>query len=115
MSFVINNEADLHRAIDALNSLVSAYRRIYSVPYTARVLGISNEAVYNLIKSGSIKAGRLDDVPRSPYLVDSRSVHLYKQQKERKLAAKASKASKANSDSNNNPQGEANNTLKSDK
>lgn len=94
MPFILANTDDIRLAIEALSNLLHSYQRIYSVRYTAKVLECSDQTVYSLIKSRSIFAARLDDVHKSPYLVDARSVTLYKAKRDAKLKAKAKKGQK---------------------
>ena len=86
MAFVLAAKEDIRLAIEALSNLLHSYQEIYSVPYTAEVLECTRDMVYSLIKSKQIRANRLDDRYRSSWLVDARSVHLYKQKRDAKRA-----------------------------
>ena len=89
MAFVLAAKEDIRLAIEALANLLHSYQEIYSVPTTCKILGLSRPVVYKLIKSRKIFASKLDDSYKAPYLVDARSVHLYKKKRETKLRAKA--------------------------
>ena len=98
MAFVLAAKEDIRLAIEALANLLHSYQEIYSVPTTCKILGLSRPVVYKLIKSRKIFASKLDDSYKSAWLVDARSVHLYKKSRDLKRARLAAKRAENQAD-----------------